>query len=125
MKTHIPDNTQYHTPTEAEIKVITDQLESATMQYTLKKGTVSKALRHKTVTEFWHILSGSGAIWRRNETQESILPLKAGMSIDVPLGTDFQYCSDKDDLIFICITLPPASDPDEASVIEDCAWKPT
>lgn len=32
---------------------------------TLRKGTISKVVRHQTVSEFWHILSGKGAIWRK------------------------------------------------------------
>lgn len=69
------------------------------------------------------MLSGKGAIWRKNGEQESITPLEAGVTIDIPLGTDFQYRSFENDLIFICVTMPPWSGHDEASYVEKGAWE--
>ena len=77
------------------------------------------------MSEFWHILSSKGAIWRRKNDEEQITPLESGMTIDIPLGTDFQYRSDEGDLVFICVTMPPWSGPDEASYVEQGAWEPT
>lgn len=70
-------------------------------------------------------LSGKGAIWRKLNGEESITPLTAGVSIDIPLGTHFQYRSDAEDLVFICMTMPPWSGSDEASDVGHGAWLPT
>ena len=92
---------------------------------TLPNGKISKAVRHKTVTEFWHIISGSGQIWRRQGNHQSITPLDAGITIDISLGTDFQYRSTGADLIFICFTIPPWPGADEVSYVDEGAWTPT
>ena len=40
-----------------------------------------------TVSEFWHVLSGEGQIWRRDATGEETTVLETGVSIDIPVGT--------------------------------------
>jgi mannose-6-phosphate isomerase-like protein (cupin superfamily) len=93
---------------------------------TLSRGKITKAVAHKTVSEFWHILSGRGQIWRRNNQEESITDLMAGITIDIPLGTEFQYRNDTDaDLVFICFTFPSWSGADEAYFVENSEWVPT
>jgi mannose-6-phosphate isomerase-like protein (cupin superfamily) len=90
----------------------------------LKEGLISNAIYHNTVCEFWFVLSGKGSIWRKNGEEESITSLQAGVSIDIPLGTHFQYRSDEGDLVFICVTIPPWSGPDEATYTNG-TWVPT
>ena len=48
----------------------------------------------------------------------------AGVSIDIPLGVDFQYRSDDQDLVFICVTMPPWLGSEEASFVSKGAWEP-
>lgn len=103
----IPDNYQHTSPAGAEVRVLMNDNNGGIAHCTLRNNKISKAVRHKTVSEFWHILSGKGAIWRRDKTGESITPLETGITIDIPLGTDFQYRSGDSDLVFICITMPP------------------
>ena len=51
--------------------------------------------------------------------------LTTGVSIDIPVGTAFQYrCTGADPLQFLCITMPPWPGDQEATVIEG-PWKPT
>ncbi|PIQ43273.1 MAG: cupin [Gammaproteobacteria bacterium CG11_big_fil_rev_8_21_14_0_20_46_22] len=123
--TSIPKEYEHTSPAGAEVRVLMSAEHGGIAHCTLKDKVVSKAVRHKTVSEFWHVLSGKGAIWRRNNHEEKVTPLEAGMTIDIPLGTDFQYRSDEGDLVFICVTMPPWSGADEASYVEQGAWKPT
>lgn len=126
MKTElIPNDYQHRSPAGAEVRLLMNNHLGGMAHCTLKAGTISKAVRHKTVSEFWHVLSGEGAIWRQLNGQESITPLTAGVSIDIPLGADFQYRSDADDLVFICITMPPWKGSDEASFVKKGAWQST
>jgi mannose-6-phosphate isomerase-like protein (cupin superfamily) len=37
---------------------------------TVPEGQVNRATVHATVSEFWHVLSGRGEIWRRDESGE-------------------------------------------------------
>jgi hypothetical protein len=48
-----------------------------------------------------------------------------GVSIDIPVGTAFQYrCTGTEELRFLCITMPPWPGDAEATVIEG-PWAPT
>ena len=126
MKTvKIPKNYEHTSPAGAEVRVLMNNEHGGIAHCTLKDKVVSKAVRHKTVSEFWHVLSGKGAIWRKNDDEEHITPLEAGMTIDISLDTDFQYRSDEGDLVFICVTMPPWSGADEAGYVEQGAWEPT
>ena len=118
----IPTDYQHTSPAGAEVRLLMNNVYGGIAHCTLKKGKISKAVRHKTVSEFWHVLAGKGAIWRRNKTEELITPLEAGVTIDIPLGTDFQYRSDGEDLVFICVTMPPWSGADEASYVGQGGW---
>ena len=59
--------------------------------FELPAGAVSHAIMHRTVEEIWFVLSGRGAIWRRQEGVERIDPLSPGTSLTIPLGTAFQF----------------------------------
>lgn len=126
MKTKtIPKEFQHMSPAGAEVRLLINNHLGGMAHCTLKEGVISKAVRHKTVSEFWYILSGVGAIWRKSEGQECITPLSAGITIDIPLGTEFQYRAEQEDLVFLCITNPPWSGADEASFVAHGAWIPS
>ena len=126
MKTiSIPIDHQYIAPDGAEIRLLLRNAHGSMCHCNLKNKKISHAVQHKTVSEFWHILSGSGEIWRKNGDEESIILLEAGISIDIPVGTAFQYRSTDNDLTFICVTMPPWPGHDEVSYIECGAWAPT
>ena len=92
---------------------------------TVPAGQVNRATVHATVSEFWHVLSGRGEIWRRDGTEEGTAVLTAGVSIDIPVGTAFQYRSTgSDPLEFLCISMPPWPGDQEATVIEG-PWTPS
>jgi mannose-6-phosphate isomerase-like protein (cupin superfamily) len=104
MKTQkrVPKEYQHTSPAGAEVRLLMNNHFGGMAHCTLKAGTISKAVRHKTVSEFWHVLSGEGAIWRKLNDEESITPLTPGVSIDIPLGTHFQYRSHGVSSIFRC-----------------------
>ncbi len=123
--TEIPKNYEHMSPAGAEVRVLIKNEHGGIAHCTLKDKIISKAVRHKTVSEFWHVLSGSGAIWRRVDGDEEITPLVAGVTVDIPLGTDFQYRSDDGDLVFICVTMPPWPGADEVGYVTDTVWEAT
>jgi hypothetical protein len=82
-------------------------------------GQVNRATIHATVSELWHVLSGHGELWRRDDTHEETAHLSAGVSVDIPVGTAFQYrCTGAYPLRFLCITMPPWPGDDEATLSE-------
>ena len=91
---------------------------------TVPPGQVNRATIHATVSEFWHVLSGEGQIWRRDAMDEGTTDLRRGVSIDIPVGTAFQYrCTGAVPLEFLCITMPPWPGDEEATHV-DGPWEP-
>ncbi|WP_309667011.1 cupin domain-containing protein [Tabrizicola sp.] len=112
-------------PAGADIRFIMDGPLANMIHSTVPPGQVNRATVHATVSEFWHILSGEGDIWRRDATTERITPLQAGTSIDIPVGTAFQYrCTGAEPLRFICISMPPWPGDHEATHLQG-AWTPS
>lgn len=112
-------------PAGADIRFIMDGPLANMIHSTVPPGQVNRATVHATVSEFWHILSGEGDIWRRDAPTERITPLRAGTSIDIPVGTAFQYrCTGAEPLRFICISMPPWPGDHEATHLQG-AWTPS
>ncbi|SMX42336.1 cupin domain-containing protein [Actibacterium lipolyticum] len=117
-----PDATS---PAGAHIRFIMDGDRGNMIHSTVPPGQINRATVHATVSEFWHVLGGEGRIWRREDGEERVTQLRAGTSIDIPVGTAFQYRCDGDvPLTFICITMPPWPGDTEATHL-DGPWVPT
>jgi mannose-6-phosphate isomerase-like protein (cupin superfamily) len=100
--------TEFSQPMKTEVsKVILNNSMGGVIHYTLPSGTKSQKIKQNMVRELWYITAGSGEIWRKNCNEESIVPLSVGVSIDIPLGTEFQYkSSHNSELIFTCVIMP-------------------
>ena len=120
-----PASPDARSPAGAEIRYLMEAATGNMIHATVPPGQVNRATVHTTVTEFWHVLSGSGEIWRREGTSEDVTTLEAGVSIDIPVGTSFQYrCTGADPLRFLCIAMPRWPGNQEAAVVEG-PWTPT
>lgn len=112
-------------PAGADIRFIMNGTTGNMIHSTVKPGQINRATVHATVSEFWHILEGVGEIWRMRAGEERVTRLEAGTSIDIPVGTAFQYRNIGDhDLKFICIAMPPWPGDSEATYL-DGVWAPT
>ena len=121
----LPETSDARSPAGAEIRYLMGGTTGDMIHSTVPPGQVNRATVHATVSEFWHVLSGRGEIWRRDESGEEVTALTPGVSIDVPVGTAFQYrCTGAEALRFLCITMPPWPGNAEATQIEG-PWVPT
>ena len=112
-------------PLGAAIQHIMDGPTGNVIHSTIKPGLTGKACYFSTVSEFWFILEGEGEIWRKDGDEERVTKLVPGTSIDIPLGTRFQYRNVGDvDVKFICTAMPPWPGDDEAKIVEG-PWQPT
>lgn len=124
-ETTLPDTPDAASPAGAEIRFIMDGPLANMIHSSVPPGQINRATVHASVSEFWHILEGEGEIWRRDASDERITALSSGVSIDIPVGTAFQYRNTgPTPLKFICITMPPWPGDDEATFLEG-AWAPT
>lgn len=117
----VPDK---HSPAGAEVRILLAGERGGMIHSTVAPGQINRAAVHSTVSEFWFILSGEGQIWRRDDAGEEITALRTGVSVDIPVGTAFQYrCDGGEPLKFICVTMPPWPGQQEATII-DGPWRP-
>jgi mannose-6-phosphate isomerase-like protein (cupin superfamily) len=80
---------------------------------------INRATVHATVHEFWFILEGRGEIWRDDGVESCTTVLVPGISIEIPVGTAFQYRNIADEeLKFICVSMPRWPGESEASDVE-------
>ena len=112
-------------PAGAEIRFLIEADHGTMIHSSVPPGQVNRATVHSTVSEFWHVVSGHGQIWRRDGNGEETTVLERGVSIDIPVRTAFQYrCTGDEPLQFLCISMPRWPGDTEATVI-DGSWRPT
>src|SRR4030042_3807113 len=115
----LPEHPDAKSPAGAEIRYLMDGKTGNMIHSTVPAHQVNKATVHATVSEFWYVLEGKGEIWRDNGVESCISDLVPGTSIDIPVGTAFQYRNVSDvHLKFICIAMPPWPGDSEATFIE-------
>lgn len=124
-QTTLPVDADAKSPAGADIRFIMDGPTGNMIHSTVPPGQINRATIHATISEFWHVLEGEGEIWRKDTGEELITALLPGVSIDIPVGTAFQYRNTgSTPLRFICISMPPWPGDFEASHL-DGAWEPS
>lgn len=118
----LPDDPDAIAPDGSEIRLLPPALDggASLVHCTLAPGDVSKAVAHRTVEEIWYVISGEGEVWRAWKDHQEVVPVHAGVSLNIPLGTQFQFRTVGDaPLTFLIATLPPWPGPDEAVPVAD------
>jgi mannose-6-phosphate isomerase-like protein (cupin superfamily) len=124
-ETQLPAKADAKSPAGADIRFIMDGTTGNMIHSTVPPGQTNRATVHATVSEFWFVLEGEGEIWRVDATNERVTSLLPGVSIDISVGTAFQYRNVGDvPLTFICISMPPWPGDSEATHLEG-HWQPT
>ena len=108
MKTKLlPSKPDARSPAGADIRYLMDDEIGGMIHSTVPPHQVNRATVHATVSEYWFVLEGHGQIWRDNGVISEVTDLLPGTSIDIPVGTSFQYRNVSDSCLkFICITIP-------------------
>ena len=121
----LPTRPEAKSPAGAHIRYLVDGETGGMIHSTVPPHQTNRATVHATVSEFWYVLEGHGEIWRDNGVESSVTVLIPGTSIDIPVGTTFQYRNVSDvDLKFICISMPPWPGESEAAFVKGI-WQPT
>jgi mannose-6-phosphate isomerase-like protein (cupin superfamily) len=112
-------------PDGSEVRVMCALARGALALFSLPPGAVSEPVAHRTVEELWYVLSGRGRMWRKLDGREETVELTAGLSLSIPIGTNFQFrCDGGEPLTILGTTMPPWPGPDEAYPVEG-VWAPT
>lgn len=123
--TFLPEKSDRKSPAGADIRILMDGTMGGMIHSTVPPHQINKATVHATVSEFWYVLEGHGEIWRDDGKENNVTVLVSGTSIDIPVGTAFQYRNVSDEeLKFICITMSPWPGESEATYVKGI-WQPT
>jgi mannose-6-phosphate isomerase-like protein (cupin superfamily) len=123
--TLLPEKPDAKSPAGADIRFLMDSELGNMIHSTVPPHQTNRATVHATVSEFWYVLEGRGEIWRNDEADSNITDLVPGTSIDIPVGTSFQYRNvSEQELKFICVAMPPWPGDSEATYV-DGIWEPT
>ena len=68
----LPETSDARSPAGAEIRYLLGGTTGDMIHSTVPPGQVNRATVHATVSEFWHVLSGQGEMWRRDEGREEV-----------------------------------------------------
>jgi mannose-6-phosphate isomerase-like protein (cupin superfamily) len=112
-------------PDGSEVRLLATSARGSMAHFRLAAGGVSKAVKHRRVEELWFFTGGEGETWRRSATGESVVAVKAGVSISIPVGVEFQFRARGEvALEAVAVTMPPWPGMDEA-VTCDGVWEAT
>jgi mannose-6-phosphate isomerase-like protein (cupin superfamily) len=104
-------------PDGSEVRILAATERGSMAHFTLLPGQVSLAVAHHTVEEIWYIVSGQGEMWRKTLDVEIVTQLHAGLSLTIPVGTQFQFRNTgAGTLQAVAVTMPPWPGIDEAYV---------
>ena len=110
-------------PDGSQIRLLHQLGAASVVHCALPVGAVSIPVRHKTVEEVWFFLAGRGQVWRKQGAREGAIDVSPGMSLTIPLGTDFQFRNTGEaPLEFLIATTPPWPGEDEAVLLEAGRW---
>ncbi len=121
----LPAQPDVTAPDGSNVRVLLGVSGGGMAHFELGAGEISAAVRHRTVEEVWFFLAGRGEMWRSNGDEEVTVDVGPGVSIDIPLGTTFQFRAHGDEpLRAIGATMPPWPGPGEA-ILAEGPWTPT
>ena len=111
----LPASADAVAPDGSEVRLLHSLAGGGMAHFELAPRQVSSPIQHKTVEEIWYFVSGRGQMWRRDDATEQIVDVFPGVSITIPVGTAFQFCSTSDvPLAAVGQTMPPWPGEDEA-----------
>lgn len=112
-------------PDGSEVRILCQTSRGSMAHFKLPPGEISVAVAHHTIEELWYFISGRGRMWRRLGDDEETVEVGPGLSISIPVGTQFQFRSEGDEpLAAVGVTMPPWPGPDEAYAVEGI-WQAT
>jgi mannose-6-phosphate isomerase-like protein (cupin superfamily) len=105
-------------PDGSDVRVLLSLAGGSMAHFELAAGQTSMAVVHRTVEEIWFVVAGRGEMWRREGEREEVVALQPGLSLTIPVGTQFQFrATPNEPVSAVAITMPPWPGPDEAVAV--------
>jgi len=121
----LPADPDVTAPDGSEVRILAHGEKGSMAHFTLAPGQIAHPVVHRTVEELWFVLAGRGRIWMGRDGDESIVDLRPGQSVAIPVGIVFQFRNDGDaPLTVVGVTMPPWPGMDEARATTG-PWPPT
>jgi len=112
-------------PDGYDVRLLVNATLGSCAQFELPPGQTGRAGAHRTVTEIWFVTSGRGRMWRQANGHEEVVDLEPGVSISIPVGTQFQsQAIGYEPLAAVGVTIPAWPGGDEWYEV-DGKWEPT
>jgi mannose-6-phosphate isomerase-like protein (cupin superfamily) len=112
-------------PDGSAVRVLVGLAGGGMAHFELGPGQVAVAVRHRTVEELWYFVQGLGQMWRRLGGNAEVVDVRPGVTVSLPVGTEFQFRSTSHEpLAAVGVTLPPWPGDGEA-ILVDGPWTPT
>jgi mannose-6-phosphate isomerase-like protein (cupin superfamily) len=109
----------------SDVRILLGLRAGGMAHFELAPDQVSTAVMHQTVEEIWYFLSGRGQMWRKQGERSEIVDVYPGVSLTIPLGTQFQFRTvGFESLAVVGVTMPPWPGDGEAIPVEG-VWTPT
>lgn len=107
-------------PDGSEIRLLGAVSRASAVHCTLPSGSISLAVRHKSVEEIWYFVSGVGEVWRSLNDEAVTVSVSMGTSLTIPTGADFQFRNIGEvPLCFVIATMPRWPGEQEADRVPD------
>ena len=117
--TRLSEQIDTQAPDGSEVRFLLRMNRGELNHFTLPVGATSSAVVHQTIEEVWYFLSGSGQFWRSDGRREETVDVCAGVCLDIPTDTRFQFRNTGDEpLCFVVATMPPWPGAQEAVAVE-------
>jgi mannose-6-phosphate isomerase-like protein (cupin superfamily) len=112
-------------PDGSDVRLLPRLKEGGMIHFELAPNRVSKAVTHRTVEEIWYFVGGRGQVWRKQNGHAAIVDVSPGVSLTIPLGTQFQFRSfGSEPLAAIAVTMPPWPGDGEGIIVKG-EWEPS
>lgn len=122
---NLPEGRDAVAPDGSDVRVLPGLQGGGMAHFELPPGETATAVMHRTVEEIWYFLSGHGQMWRQQGNQSEVVEVHAGVSLTIPLGTQFQFRSTSNEpLAAVGVTMPPWPGEGEAVVVTG-PWQPS
>jgi mannose-6-phosphate isomerase-like protein (cupin superfamily) len=122
---HLPSQQDTVAPDGSEVRLLLRLKAGGMIHFELAPNRISKAVTHRTVEEIWYFVGGRGQVWRKQNGHAEVVDVYPGVSLTIPLGTQFQFRSfGYEPLAAIAVTMPPWPGEGEGIIVKG-EWEPS